>query len=56
MKNHKWVLLIVATWVSIGGIAQQVEHKISGLGPENHTIKIINRGPGKVAIDALKID
>lgn len=44
MKKYKWILLIVTTWVSIGGIAQQVVYEKSGLVPENHTIKIINRG------------
>ncbi|MGQ1891651.1 alpha-L-fucosidase [Thermophagus sp. OGC60D27] len=35
---------------------QQVVYETCGLEPKPHTIKIINRGSGKVAIDALKID
>jgi hypothetical protein len=34
---------------------QQVVAEISGLAQGNHTIEIINRGTGKVAIDALII-
>jgi hypothetical protein len=36
--------------------SQQVIAEINGLEPGNHTIEIINRGSGKVAIDALKIN
>lgn len=32
---------------------QQVVYKISGLNPGKHTISIINRGPGEVAVDAI---
>lgn len=35
---------------------QQLVCEISDLEPGNHTIKIINRGGGNVAIDALKIE
>ncbi len=35
---------------------QQLVCEIRDLEPGNHTIKIINRGDGNVAIDALKID
>lgn len=35
--------------------AQQVVCEVTGLTEGNHLIKIINRGPGKVAIDALVI-
>jgi alpha-L-fucosidase len=35
---------------------QQVVYEINGLERESHSIKIINQGSGKVAIDALKID
>ena len=34
---------------------QQVVCEINGLAPEKHMIHIINRGPGKVAIDAIII-
>ena len=34
---------------------QQVVYKETGLASGKHLIKIINRGPGKVAVDALKI-
>ena len=33
--------------------AQQVVYKVSGLNPGKHTINIVNRGSGQVAIDAL---
>jgi alpha-L-fucosidase len=35
---------------------QQLVCEISDLEPGNHTIKIINRGGGNVAVDALKIE
>ncbi len=36
--------------------AQQVVCKIAGLTSGKHTIRIINRGPGLVAIDAIRVD
>ncbi len=35
--------------------AQQVVYEITGLPPGKHAIKIINRGPGPVAVDALVV-
>ena len=41
--------------LSVNGVrkAQQVVYKISGLNAGKHSISIINRGSGKVAVDAL---
>ena len=35
--------------------AQQVVREVSGLASGSHTIKIVNRGPGPVAVDAIVV-
>lgn len=37
-------------------LAQQMVCEINGLTPGRHTISLINRGPGSVAVDALMIE
>jgi hypothetical protein len=35
--------------------AQQTVSEVTGLSPGKHTIAIVNRGPGPVAVDALVV-
>jgi hypothetical protein len=35
--------------------AQQAVSSVTGLASGNHTISIINRGPGTVAVDAIVV-
>jgi hypothetical protein len=41
--------------VTINGQPQQRAWEVTGLAPGKHTIAIINRGPGPVAVDALVV-
>jgi hypothetical protein len=36
-------------------LSQQAVCEVTGLTVGNHTIKIFNRGPGPVAVDALMV-
>lgn len=36
--------------------AQQVVCKVTGLHPGRHSIAVINKGPGPVAVDALIVE